>query len=79
MISNRKYPADFEQLARVLRRKTPDRPVLFEYFVNAELISFFNGRRFEAAVTPKEKIRDIIGFFHKAGYDYATIPSRYFG
>jgi uroporphyrinogen decarboxylase len=79
MIPKRKYPADFEQLARVLRRETPDRPVLFEYFVNAELISFFNGRPFEAAATPEAKIRDIIGFFHKAGYDYATIPSRYFG
>ena len=79
MIPKRKYPADFEQLARVLRRETPDRPVLFEYFVNAGLISFFNGRPFEAAVNPEAKIRDIIGFFHKAGYDYATIPSRYFG
>jgi len=79
MIPKRKYPADFEQLARVLRRETPDRPVLFEYFVNADLISFINGRSFEEAVTPEEKIRDIIGFFHKAGYDYATIPSRYFG
>lgn len=79
MISNRKYPADFEQLVRVLRRETPGRPVLFEYFVNSELISFFNGQRFEASETPEEKIRDIIGFFQKAGYDYATIPSRYFG
>lgn len=79
MIPKRKYPADFEQLARVLLRETPDRPVLFEYFVNAGLISFFNGRPFEAAETPEQKIGDIIGFFHKAGYDYATIPSRYFG
>jgi len=78
MIPARKYPADFEQLARVLRCETPDRPLLFEYFVNAALISFFNGRPFEAAETPEDKIRDIIGFFHKAGYDYATIPSRYF-
>ena len=79
MIPKRKYPADFEQLARVLCHETPDRPVLFEYFVNALLISFFNGRPFEAAETPEQKIRDIIGFFHKARYDYATIPSRYFG
>lgn len=79
MIPKRKYPADFEQLARVLRRETPGRQVLFEYFVNAGLISFFNGRPFEAALTPEQKIADIIGFFHKAGYDYATIPSRYFG
>ncbi len=79
MIPKRKYPADFEQLARVLRRETPDRPVLFEYFVNAGLISFFNDRPFEAAETPEQKIRDIISFFHTSGYDYATIPSRYFG
>jgi uroporphyrinogen decarboxylase len=78
MIFERKYPADFTQLEKVLRRQKPDRPVLFEYFVNGELISYVNGESFAALDNRADQIRAIIRFFHKAGYDYATIPSRYF-
>ncbi|HCY40496.1 MAG TPA: hypothetical protein DHV48_03960 [Prolixibacteraceae bacterium] len=78
MIEPRKYPADFGQLEKVLRRETPDRPVLFEYFVNGDLISYVNGESFVLLDNRVDQIRAIIRFFHRAGYDYATIPSRYF-
>lgn len=78
MIKPRKYPADFHQLETVLRRQKPDRPVLFEYFVNGDLISYVNGESFAALVTREDQIRAIIRFFYHAGYDYVTIPSRYF-
>lgn len=78
MIAPRKYPADFTQLEKVLRRQKSDRPVLFEYFVNGDLISYVNGESFAALYNRVDQIRAIIRFFHKAGYDYATIPSRYF-
>lgn len=78
MIAPRKYPADFGQLEKVLCRETPDRPVLFEYFVNANLISFVNDKPFAGAVKRADQIRDILQFFHRSGYDYATVPSRYF-
>jgi len=74
----RKYPADFHQLEKVLCRQKPDRPVLFEYFVNGDLISYINGESFSALNNPADQIKSIIRFFHKTGYDYATIPSRYF-
>lgn len=79
MIASRKYPADFSQLGKVIRRQTPERPVLFEYFVNGDLISYVNGEPFSALDHPADQIKAIIRFFHAAGYDYATIPSRYFG
>jgi len=78
MVLTRKYPADFTQLEKVFRLQKPDRPVLFEYFVNGDLISDVNGESFAALVTREDQIRAIIRFFYKAGYDYATIPSRYF-
>jgi uroporphyrinogen decarboxylase len=78
MIAPRKYPADFHQLEKVLCRQKPDRPVLFEYFVNGDLISNVNGKSFGLLDNRTDQIRAIIQFFHKAGYDYATIPSRYF-
>ncbi|MDP2336199.1 MAG: uroporphyrinogen decarboxylase family protein [Bacteroidota bacterium] len=78
MIAPRKYPADFHQLEKVLCRQTPDRPVLFEYFVNGDLISFVNDESFSSLNNPIDQIKSIIRFFYAAGYDYATIPSRYF-
>jgi uroporphyrinogen decarboxylase len=78
MIEPGKYPADFSQLAKVLGRRKPDRPVLFEYFVNADLISLVNGESFASLDNRVDQIRAIMRFFHRAGYDYATIPSRYF-
>ena len=78
MVLSRKYPADFHQLEKVLCRQKPDRPVLFEYFVNGDLISYVNGESFAALVKRDDQIRAIIRFFYQAGYDYATIPSRYF-
>ncbi|MBA4408937.1 MAG: uroporphyrinogen decarboxylase family protein [Bacteroidota bacterium] len=79
MIIARKYPADFHQLEKVLCRQKPDRPVLFEYFMNGDLISLINGEPFAELNNPADQIKAIISFFHKTGYDYATIPSRYFG
>ncbi|HAQ19774.1 MAG TPA: hypothetical protein DCR40_11155 [Prolixibacteraceae bacterium] len=79
MITTRKYPADFHQLEKVLCRQKPDRPVLFEYFVNSDLISYVNGESFAALDNRTDQIRAIIRFFYRTGYDYATIPSRYFG
>lgn len=79
MIKPRKYPADFRQLEKVLRCEKADRPVLFEYFVNGDLISYVNGQSFSALNNPGDQIKSIIGFFHRMGYDYATIPSRYIG
>lgn len=75
MISLRKYPADYHQLEKVLRRQKPDRPVLFEYFVNGDLISFVNGESFDALDNRADQIRAIIRFFHRAGYDYADRKS----
>lgn len=78
MVLTRKYQADFSQLEKVLRREQADRPVLFEYFVNGDLISYVNGESFASLDNRADQIRAIIRFFYLAGYDYATIPSRYF-
>jgi len=62
----------------VLKREKPDRPVLFEYFMNGDLFSHVTGKSFSTLPDNLEKIKVIIEFFHATGYDYATIPSRYF-
>jgi uroporphyrinogen decarboxylase len=74
----RKYPPDFNQLVKVLNKQKADRPVLFEYFMNGDLFSHVTGQSFSKLTNNLDKIKLIINFFYTAGYDYATIPARYF-
>ena len=71
------FTPDFKLLLNVLKREKPERPVLFEYFVHAELIEFVTGKKLDSDHNNEDKIRTIIEFFFNAGYDYATIPARY--
>jgi uroporphyrinogen decarboxylase len=75
---DRKYPPDFNQLLRVLRRETPDRPVLFEYFTNDKLNALLAGTPGFVPSTPEEVFGLAISAFHNAGFDHVTIPSRFF-
>lgn len=65
---------DIEQLYRVLRREIPQRPTLFELFLNDPLCEWLTER-------PKpvghlyEHIRFLVQAFGAAGYDYATFSA----
>lgn len=65
---------NFENLLKVLRREKPDRPTLFEFFLNGPLYEeLANGD----AVLKDDGLdphRIKIHAFKNAGYDYATIP-----
>lgn len=72
------YPPDFNQLLKVIRRETPDRPVLFEYFTNGPLNALLAGKPGFEPQTAEELFKVTIAAFHNAGYDHVTIPSRLF-
>lgn len=75
----RKYEPDFTQLLKVLHRETPDRPVLFEYFTNGPLNEYLAGRKASDPDNLEETISITIDAFTNAGYDYVTIPARFYG
>ena len=75
----RKYEPDFNQLLKVLRREKPDRPVLFEYFTNGPLNEYLAGRKSIDSNNLEETISITIDAFTNAGYDYVTIPARFYG
>ena len=62
---------EFRQLEKVLRREVPDRPVLFEFFLNDRLYRRACGDKFDLS-TPSAAIRTLIESFRYYGYDYAT-------
>ena len=63
---------DIENLYKVLRCETPDRPTLFEYFMNDPLFERLTGRKAARREDELGYLRFIVDGFHAAGYDYAT-------
>ena len=58
---------DFDQLLKVLHNEEPDRPTLFEFFMNPEVYEYFGSDlNLPIPVAPAAA-------FMNAGYDYATV------
>lgn len=75
---------DFSQLLKVLNREAPDRPVLFEFFLDDPVYERFAGRTFpEGTVWPHldkmhERGKIEIDAFRNAGFDHATVRASAF-
>ena len=66
------FQPDFSQMLKVLRNEAPDRPVLFELYMNMPLYEMVNGRKLPAD-DQLTRARFIIEAFRGMGYDYATL------
>lgn len=65
--------ANFDHLLAVLRRKAPERPTLFEFFLNERLYTRLAPQLAEASLTEQARIEAVMRAFHRAGYDYANV------
>lgn len=63
---------NFDNLLAVLRQEVPERPTLFEFFLNARLYEQFAGGPNEAGDDQVAGLRWLIKSFRNAGYDYCT-------
>lgn len=65
--------ADFSQFLKVLNGEEPDRPTLFEFFLNPRLLQKLSG----VALLPGMSWLDVqkvrLAAFQRAGYDYLTV------
>lgn len=61
----------FDDLLRVLRRESTQRPVLFEFFLNARLHRGLLGARYQEETDVRARACNMINAFAEAGYDYA--------
>lgn len=68
----KKREPNFENFRKVLRREVPERPVLFELFMNMSLYELVNGRKPDGE-DDVSIARFTIEAFRKLGYDYATV------
>lgn len=66
-----KYRPDFSNLLAVLKCEVPERPTLFEFFLNERL--FKRIARGEEPHTPLLRMRRIVTTFHRLGYDAVPV------
>ena len=72
------FQPDFNQLLKVLNKERPDRPVMFEFFLNDGLYRRLSGPAVGSLSDPMAAIRCMIHGFRNAGYDHATVhPSAF--
>ena len=64
--------AEFNELIKVLRRETPSRPVLFEFYLNERLYRRACGNQYDVS-SPLAAMRTMVRSFAHYGYDYATV------
>jgi len=64
---------DFNNLLKVLRREVPDRPTLFEFFLNDPLYRQLAGPEISAMTDKLAPYRLLIHAYKNAGYDYTTV------
>jgi len=70
-IPDRRQKPDFKNLLKVLRREVPDRPTLFEFYMNERIYS-----RVVPEMNPTDQtswFERFIQTFFRLGYDFATV------
>jgi len=70
---------DFDNLLAVLNREVPDRPTLFEFFLNDPLYEKLAGLTPPPDGKPLEGYARLVQAFANAGYDYVTTHASDYG
>ena len=69
---------DYTQLLKVLNKQAPDRPTLFEFFLNEELYKLLCNNEAPVRGDDFDPVRRNIYAFKNAGYDYVTAHASHF-
>ena len=69
----------FKNLLKVLHCEAPERPTLFEFFLNGRLYKQLAGPTCSPDPSLLSNYRMMIAAFGKAGYDYATVSGSHIG
>ncbi len=68
------FEPDFNNLLKVIKGEIPDRPTLFEFFMNDRVIEKLSGEK-EDNSTKFAPFKRFINAFKNAGYDYTTVSA----
>jgi uroporphyrinogen decarboxylase len=68
-----KDPPNFDDVLAVLQCKQPNRPTLFEFFLNETIFRRVLPREPDPAPTPEAAVRRVMAAYHRLGYDYTAL------
>lgn len=68
----RKREPNFENVKKVLSNQVPDRPVLFELFMDGKVYEMLSGEKCQNPSDALERLKNTVAGFKAGGYDYAT-------
>jgi len=71
-ITNNRKP-DFNNILKILKRQVPDRPTLFEFFLNDRLYKRLAADDKLNGNNEEDGYRTVLRAFYKGGYDYCTM------
>ena len=63
---------DYTQILKVLQKKVPDRPTLFEFFMNGTIYEELGGSEAPVRKDAYDNSRKVMYAFKNGGYDYVT-------
>jgi uroporphyrinogen decarboxylase len=66
------WSPNFKELVKVLNKKTPSRPVLFEFILGNDMLKYFSGDDYNVENAEQETLTKIKAFM-KAGYDHVPL------
>ena len=72
------HQTDFSQLLCVLQKKVPERPVLFEFFLNDKLYDYIAGDAVKEVGDGHDWLRRRAKAYQRVGYDYFTAAGNRF-
>jgi len=73
MIKSKREP-NFENLLKVLKKERPDRPTLFEFFMNDTIYNMLTEGEFAPKGDGYDYMRQRVLAYKNAGYDYCVLP-----
>ena len=75
----KKRTPDFNNILKVLKKEIPDRPTLFEFFLNGDLYDNLTYKIEYKESDADKDYKRVIDAFRIAGYDYVTMHGSNFG
>lgn len=70
---------DFNNILKVLRKEKPEKPTLFEFFMNSQIYSILANQEKTETDDMLATSKHLIKAFRNAGYDYVTLYGSAFG
>lgn len=72
------HKPDFDNILKVLKKEAPNRPTLFEFILNGDLVEAFTKHKTYEGTEEEISCKKLADTYYFCGYDYACMHGSYF-